>query len=1594
MAWAGVPADRVVAVVAELASGLTQWGSGFLVTGDRVLTAWHCTVDKKSGAVPISLSVFRKADGAAAVVDRVVSSQALDVAVLELGAHPWAGEWESLKYGRVDRSRAGVLEDCQAIGYPLFQADRADRQRNTAELHGDIRRTDEAESGFLLLRDRDLETVSSSDEALADGGSNPWGGLSGALVFHQGYALGIVVEHHKRQGKAAVRILPVARIAAAAAPGERSVAVALELPALAELPLLTGEPLDSLAGFLSAGSSASPLDALAGDPGAPGWNVTSRFLDAAMRGPGGELPFAGRDAELTALDEWLASPASAYHLVTGNAGTGKSTLLARWAARQVENGTGLRMILVPVSARYEANSGLDVFRALLHRLAKIRGVSYDRSGDLKEYREEVAGLLARPAPDGSALLVVLDGLDEASDWEPGPQYFPARLGSGVRVLLSARQTGQRPTARAWLEALELDQGKTATTELSALSPGALVSLVEQVRGTGSPGNAELAGRLLQVTGGEPVVTALYLRDLAETPDADPGAWPGESGSVGRGINGYLDRWLREQRRLWDARDARRVKRALRVLNLLALAEAPIERAHLRGLAGRVGLRPDGGEVSHALELLDRFILPGIGHATVVLAHPLIEQARRDWLRDTGEYDEYARAYAGWADEVLASVVDGSAAAADVARYLIGHAARHLLPAGADGGVALAVPMADAYRLLSPQWRRVQEAFSDDLLGYRQGVARVAACARSANAAAVAAGQVPPYLPEQVGCAAALATERLALSADMTPELAGQLVRHGLWRPGRALSYLAGLSTMSSSVITGIAPYLDRADLPALREILDGFLASDYHGAPWWETAPATAAYARRVLELAGPQAAMEAATWIPANYPHRGDMTVRVLAELIPLLPVPLARRGLAEALRIVERGGHDVALSAAQLTRHVPIALASELWHEEDYDFPPGWGGIKPRYAGPAELLTSCVTSWGREAQARFVAPLGSAEDHVQACGRDLVITGPWLDAETFNTALGQMIGAIGTGTVGSLAMQQVLPYYPYQGLMSIVPADFAEQVADYLARRLDGENRTTFLFQLLPLLPGEARERFAEMAFEHPEFLPVDLADGTILVVGPAIGQAGYAGRILDAADAGLIEEPYFWIRALAPYLTREETRRALSLSRGPALARLASFGPSDAARALDTLYADAEWIPASLAAEMTRCLDGFTHAEHPEPDPGARWGTSGYGTPWWEAGKYLGVPWERDSGLRVFRRPPRIGSGEAATTPGTPFRELVRPSFTDAEAVAVAFDAVGTLTAADIPGLSALAASLEDPWAVLTVLAAGTHLPDPSTRAQVTDAITTRLGSLRDAVLADAPARAHRYDLPDDCPWLMLGDGDWTPFFARMLHPSAWPAVKPVLFGDGYLDGVQRTHSWYLGQEEHQRLDDWAHDILALTVLLDVPELDHVARVGDPPANSGADSPHMLPKGSPVRSATTRGWFWAGLAVGYAARGAWDSAAASLRKVGGEQRERAYEAALTEMGSTSTAADLVRWLAQVHRCLPAGDRAMMLRRVLTNRWAELTDEQCWAVTDQWLTSIPYGRPLDVLSDSLGYADGLSRLAGPDELRRFLRLVLPSAS
>ena len=72
--WGGIPSDRVAAVVADLDSGLVQTGSGYLVTERRVLTAWHCTMDERTGRPARSLRVVRPFDGAEAAATLIAAA--------------------------------------------------------------------------------------------------------------------------------------------------------------------------------------------------------------------------------------------------------------------------------------------------------------------------------------------------------------------------------------------------------------------------------------------------------------------------------------------------------------------------------------------------------------------------------------------------------------------------------------------------------------------------------------------------------------------------------------------------------------------------------------------------------------------------------------------------------------------------------------------------------------------------------------------------------------------------------------------------------------------------------------------------------------------------------------------------------------------------------------------------------------------------------------------------------------------------------------------------------------------------------------------------------------------------------------------------------------------------------------------------------------------------------------------------------------------------------------------------------------------------------------------------------------------------------
>lgn len=246
MAGYGLTRDRVVAVVVGLNDGTKQVSSGYLVAPRRVLTAEHATrnMDGASTSRITGLHVVHVASGASTEVERIVASDpAIDVAVLAVAEHfgdEFDGRNPSLRVWGVDRSTPGVLADCVLIGLPRFAYDPTRNLHGSAEVHGNVHQTDGTETGHLLLRDPTLHGVHDPQN-----GRSGWRGLSGALVFYQSRALGVVVEQHPHQGDNSVHLIGFERIVT-----HPELRAALGHPESSDLevarptPVATTEPLD------------------------------------------------------------------------------------------------------------------------------------------------------------------------------------------------------------------------------------------------------------------------------------------------------------------------------------------------------------------------------------------------------------------------------------------------------------------------------------------------------------------------------------------------------------------------------------------------------------------------------------------------------------------------------------------------------------------------------------------------------------------------------------------------------------------------------------------------------------------------------------------------------------------------------------------------------------------------------------------------------------------------------------------------------------------------------------------------------------------------------------------------------------------------------------------------------------------------------------------------------------------------------------------------------------------------------------------------------------------------------------------------------
>lgn len=305
--------------------------------------------------------------------------------------------------------------------------------------------------------------------------------------------------------------------------------------------------------------------------------------------------FGGRAEEFETVNAFLAAPQGGYLFLTGPSGYGKTAFLAQIAQQSEAAYHFLN--------RTYGTADEDLFlRNLCQQLAARHGLGGRLPISTAELRALYPDLLRLPPADGRPVVVLIDGLDEASNWEPGPMHFPANLPDGVKVVFSARAVAEWD----WPSRLRLPAEHLRQLMLGAMAADDVRSLLQAAGGTATrlADDPEWISQAVRVSAGDPFYVKLLVEDVR-----DGRVQPGQMGAQPAGLDAYLKGWWDQVAAAVRAQDVRDL------LGSLAVARGPLGRDDLITLFPELGWALDG-----VLAEVRRFVIGGEkqGYA---LCHP-------------------------------------------------------------------------------------------------------------------------------------------------------------------------------------------------------------------------------------------------------------------------------------------------------------------------------------------------------------------------------------------------------------------------------------------------------------------------------------------------------------------------------------------------------------------------------------------------------------------------------------------------------------------------------------------------------------------------------------------------------------------------------------------------------------------------------------------------------------------------------------------------------------------------------------------------------------------------------------------------------------
>ena len=388
------------------------------------------------------------------------------------------------------------------------------------------------------------------------------------------------------------------------------------------------------------------------------------------------IVFGGRENEIKALGDWLNNSDKVSRLLLFSvAGRGKSSLVVNWLNTV---SVDWNVVFMPISIRFETNSPIIFFESIACQLANILDIDLQSPeySAVDYFREKAIELLDTIQSQSIKVLIVIDGLDEATGWELGQSVFSNITSSTIKIVVSARLIANK-NENDWADQLNWTKGNFDLVEVPQLSKEGIKGILSSVRRELFSDQVidSLSTELYRLTSGEPLLLNLYVVDLMDKAKAGEKINCDILSKCDPGFSAYFKKWMSDQEKMYGTETIN--DRTKTVLAILACAIAPLKSRDLEALTSYI----NNGMFyidCNTFKLINRFVIGDGVDSGYALNHPLFADfLKYEYFKESRRLDDARKAYLLWGAEILRKCKHGTAEEEQIPRYLLDNFSQHM-----------------------------------------------------------------------------------------------------------------------------------------------------------------------------------------------------------------------------------------------------------------------------------------------------------------------------------------------------------------------------------------------------------------------------------------------------------------------------------------------------------------------------------------------------------------------------------------------------------------------------------------------------------------------------------------------------------------------------------------------------------------------------------------------------------------------------------------------------------------------------------------------------------------------------------------------------